>query len=95
MPTPIPYLKAVNIVWETDGEDVDLPSEVTLPYGVDIESAAEYLSDEYGWLVKSLDVIGLKTSLSTPVPLIKLTTTFIHSKRCRKVQEDGSCCGGM
>ena len=50
--------RAYDIVWETDGEDVDLPTEVELPrdFGDDDDDAiVNYLSDEYGWLVISYE----------------------------------------
>jgi hypothetical protein len=49
--------RAYDIVWETDGEDVDLPTEVELPrdFGDDDDAIVNYLSDEYGWLVISYE----------------------------------------
>lgn len=50
---------ACNIKWETNGQDVDLPKEVELPCEIDEESIGEvenYLSDEYGYPVKSFDI---------------------------------------
>jgi hypothetical protein len=49
--------RAYDIVWETDGEDVDLPTEVELPrdFGDDDDAIVNYLSDEYGWLVVSYE----------------------------------------
>ena len=46
-------MKAVDIDWETDGYKIDnLPSEVEIPkYIADNEDIADYLSDEYGFLV--------------------------------------------
>jgi len=51
-----------NINWETDGEEVDLPTSITI-HGLDELEAAidagddyeltEYLSDEFGWLLNS------------------------------------------
>ena len=46
-------MEVTNIVWETDGFDVDLPTEVEVPYGLDDDQIADYLSDTYGWLVDS------------------------------------------
>lgn len=42
--------------WETDGEIVDLPDEVEIPEYVEKEDydITEYLSNRYGWLVKSI-----------------------------------------
>lgn len=51
----------MGIEWETDGEDVTLPDEVLVritdeedcsPESID-ECLASWLSDEYGWLVRS------------------------------------------
>lgn len=49
--------RAYDIVWETDGEDVDLPTEVELPkdFGDDDDAITDFLSDEYGWLVVSYE----------------------------------------
>jgi hypothetical protein len=46
-----------RIKWETDGEVVDLPTEVELPrdFGDDDDAIVNYLSDEYGWLVVSYE----------------------------------------
>ena len=42
-----------NIKWETDGEEIDLPTEVEVEDGLDDDQIADYLSDTYGWLVIS------------------------------------------
>ena len=43
-----------NIKWETDGYEVDdLPTEVEVDDDLDEDEIADYLSDEYGWLVES------------------------------------------
>lgn len=47
-------MKAVDIIWETDGADVSLPKEMDIPSDVDIECeglVADYLSDQTGFLV--------------------------------------------
>ena len=49
-------MKAINIIWETDGEDIELPTEMEIPSVVRVGSVADYLSDETGWLVKSYNV---------------------------------------
>jgi len=52
--------KAYNIKWETDGQKVSLPKSVVIPNEVMAEddevAVANYLSDQYGFLVISLDV---------------------------------------
>lgn len=49
-------MKIESIVWETDNQEVDLPSEVDVPNYLDEFEIADYLSDEYGWLVKSFEI---------------------------------------
>jgi hypothetical protein len=52
-------MKAVDIIWETDGEEIDLPTEVELPSDFerdDEDAITDYLSDEYGWLVISYEI---------------------------------------
>jgi len=47
-----------NIVWDTDGESVDLPVSVVrdVPDETDFnEEAADLLSDEFGWCVSSVE----------------------------------------
>ena len=57
------YLKsrayAVDIVWDTDGEDekyLGLPSRVEIPFFVDDDEIADYLSDEYGYCVFGFNI---------------------------------------
>mgnify|MGYP006886080720 CR=1 FL=1 len=43
-----------NIHWDTDGEEVDLPTEVTMNVEDDLDvelQGADVLSDEYGWCI--------------------------------------------
>ncbi|MCT7397728.1 hypothetical protein N5B56_01335 [Eubacterium sp. LFL-14] len=55
--------KAVNVKWETDGCDVDLPTQFEIPErfidenGVDTEAVSDWLSDENGWLHDGFEVI--------------------------------------
>jgi len=50
-----------NITWDTDGEDVDLPTEVEVSLRGDYsdeeisDEGADWLSDEFGWLVDGLN----------------------------------------
>lgn len=57
------YLKsrayAVDIVWDTDGEDEEdlgLPSRVEIPFFVDDDEIADHLSDEYGYCVFGFNI---------------------------------------
>lgn len=42
-----------DIIWETDGEEVDLPTEVEVDDNMSDDEITDYLSDTYGWLVIS------------------------------------------
>ena len=45
-------MKAINILWDTDGEEVNLPNEIEIPDWVDKENDDEIsdcLSDETGF----------------------------------------------
>ena len=51
-------MRATNINWDTDGEKIGhLPTELELPDEITEETAADYLSDRYGWCINSLDVV--------------------------------------
>lgn len=54
-----PEYRIYNIEWDTDGEKVNLPSEVIACIPDDIEFA-DYLSDTYGFCVKALSVVKVK-----------------------------------
>jgi hypothetical protein len=45
-------IKIVNIVWDTDGEDVDLPTTYYVPRKLTELEIAYYLSDNVGFLVE-------------------------------------------
>ena len=45
-------MKAINILWDTDGEEVNLPNEIEIPDWVDKEDddeISDYLSDTAGF----------------------------------------------
>lgn len=51
-------VRITDIVWDTDGQQVDLPEEVTVDTaaeGIEDPEAqiADWLSDRYGWCVTS------------------------------------------
>ena len=48
--------EATNIDWETDGQEVDLPKKVKVPDDLDADEIADYLSDEYDFLVNSFQI---------------------------------------
>lgn len=44
----------VFVAWDTDGEDiVGLPNPAEVPNDIEEDEIADWLSDEYGWCVKS------------------------------------------
>ena len=45
-------MKVTHIIWDTDGNDVELPMEVEVEDNLTDEEVAEYLSDTYGYLVE-------------------------------------------
>lgn len=56
-------LRITDIEWDTDGQDAGLPSELAInaeAEGIDLDDVssgvADWLSDKYGWLVKSFSV---------------------------------------
>ena len=49
-------MKVTNIEWETDGEVVDLPTEVEVDDNLSDDEVADFLSDEYGWLVNGFSL---------------------------------------
>lgn len=52
-------MKAVNIIWDTDGYKVNLPKMVEFPADIedyDFDAMDNYLSDTYGYCVESYDV---------------------------------------
>lgn len=43
-------MKATNIIWDTDGEDISLPSEIEIPEGMtDEDEISDFLSDTTGF----------------------------------------------
>ena len=54
-----PRAYAVDIDWDTDGEDEEdlgLPSRVEIPFFVEDDEIADYLSDEYGYCVFGFNI---------------------------------------
>ena len=56
-------MKAVNIIWDTDGENVELPNEIEVPYGmIDEDEISDYISDETGFCHYGFElIVGLCT----------------------------------
>lgn len=45
-----------NIIWETDGYEIDLPTEVEVSDNMPDDEVADYLSDTYGFLVEGFSL---------------------------------------
>lgn len=58
IPMPNQSVKVTNIEWDTNGKDIDLPTEciIEVPYDASTEQIVGKLSDEYGWCVKCCSV---------------------------------------
>ena len=48
--------KAINIEWDTDEEEADLPIEVIIPWDIFDDDIADYLSDKYEFFVSDFEV---------------------------------------
>ena len=62
----------VTVEWETDGEEVDLPSEVVLPADINPgnnDDVCNFLSDTYGWLVLGYSYDATPRNTTTKVQL--------------------------
>lgn len=56
-------IRFFNIVWDTDGHETELPTEIELECSSDLNPSydgADLLSDKYGWCVESFDFTILK-----------------------------------
>ena len=60
-------MQITDIDWDTDGEDVDLPSTVMVPSDLEEDEIADYLSDNYGWLVLGF-TMGAESESATYEP---------------------------
>lgn len=50
-------MKAINIEWDTNGEAVDLPTEIDIPEGMsDEDEISDYISDMVGFCHKGFSV---------------------------------------
>lgn len=53
-------MKAININWDTDGEDIHLPNEIEIPDDIadeDDDAISDYLSDVTGFCHKGFELI--------------------------------------
>lgn len=56
-------MKAINIKWDTDGESIELPNEIELPFGmINEDEISDYISDETGFCHYGFElIVGLCT----------------------------------
>lgn len=52
--------KVSDIEWETDGEDVPLPTSEIVDGVDDEDEAIDAMSDKYGWLISSCSVTEIQ-----------------------------------
>ena len=64
-------MRVKEIDWETDGVEVELPTAVTVPSDLEEDEIADYLSDQYGWLVNGF--VMEAESFGAEMKLPKLT----------------------
>lgn len=72
MPTAI-------VEWDTDGETIEgLPTRVDVPDYLDEDEIADWLSDEYGWLVEGfyLESESFEAEIPQPPPIDKVLFTI-------------------
>lgn len=80
--------KAINIKWETDGYDVELPTEMEIPErfidedGIDEDAVSDWLSDETGWLHDGFTVVDDKDGHVTPEMKAMLQNLADLANRC-------------
>lgn len=51
-------MKAINILWDTDGENIPLPNEIDIPEGMtDEEQISDYISDKTGFCLYGFELV--------------------------------------
>ena len=60
-------MRAINIEWECDDDDIleTLPDEIELPDDIEDEDTEDFISDSTGYLVRSFEVC--ETTFIIPV----------------------------
>ena len=57
-------MKAINILWDTDGEKIELPTEIDIPEGItDDEEIGNYISDKTGFCHYGFELIKQEEKL--------------------------------
>lgn len=52
-------MKAVNIVWDTDGKNITLPTEIEIPDDIadDEDEISDYITDQTGFCHYGFDIV--------------------------------------
>lgn len=52
-------MKVVNIVWDTDGENIALPTEIEIPDDIadDEDEISDYITDQTGFCHYGFDIV--------------------------------------
>lgn len=66
-------MKAYDINWDTDGENIDLPTEIILPDGMEDDEITEYLSDQTGYCV-----FDYKTGEFSSIDVKNIITDYVN-----------------
>lgn len=54
-------MKAINIQWDTDGENISFPTEIDIPEGMsDEDEVSDYISNVMGFCHKGFELIDRK-----------------------------------
>jgi len=48
--------KVTEIEWDTEEDEIDLPKEVYINHDIEEDEIVDFLSDEYGWCIKSCSI---------------------------------------
>lgn len=66
-------MKAYDINWDTDGENIDLPTKIILPDGMEDDEITEYLSDQTGYCV-----FDYKTGEFSSIDVKNIITDYVN-----------------
>ena len=89
----------VKVGWETDNEQVELPNIVEVPENIELDYIADWLSDNYGWLVKGFTIIEEievdKNNVYCDICSNEIATEKVYCKICKEKHNLCSMCYEM
>lgn len=75
-------MKAINIIWDTDGENVTLPNEIEIPNTmIELEAISDYITDETGFCHKGFELDYNGMEIYCPDCGTEITVEF-NTARC-------------